>query len=162
MLQVKFKLLIIVSLGFLASTINAQQTTVASGGNANGSGGSAAYSIGQTVYSTYTSTNASVAQGVQQPYEISIVTEIKEAKNISLSFAVYPNPTTDFMKLKTDSYSGKNLIYQLYQLDGKVLETKKIEETETSISMTHLASGIYFLKVTEVDKVLKTFQIIKN
>ena len=162
MQQHQIKIVTLVLLSLFQSTINAQETTDAAGGNASGSGGSASYSIGQTVYSTYTSTNASIAQGVQQPYEISIITEIKEAKDISLSFEVFPNPTTDFLKLKTDTYSNKDLTYHLYQLNGKIIETKKIEETETSISMTHLASGVYFLKITELDKELKIFQIIKN
>lgn len=154
--------LIIALIGLLNSYINAQNSFNSSGGNNSGSGGSVNYSIGQVVYTTNSCTNGSIAQGVQQPYEISIVTEIKEANNIKLSFLVYPNPTTDFLKLNTGNYNYKNLTYYLYQLDGKVLETKKIEDIETSISMSHLASGIYFLKITELNKDLKTFKIIKN
>lgn len=156
------KILTLVLLSLFQSTINAQETTDASGGNASGSGGSASYSIGQTAYTTHTGTNGSVAQGVQQPYEISIVTEIKEAKDISLSFIVYPNPTTNFLKLKVENYTSENLTYHLYQLDGKILETKKIESLEVSITTEHLASGIYFLKVSETDSDLKIFKIIKN
>ncbi len=162
MKQCKLKFILVVLFSLFLNVIYAQQTTGASGGNAAGSGGSTSYSIGQTVYTTHTGTNGSVAQGVQQPYEISIVTEIKEAKDISLSFVVYPNPTTDFLKLKTDTYPNRDLNYHLYQLNGKILETKKIENIETSISMVHLSSGIYFLKITELDKDIKTFQIIKN
>jgi len=162
MRQFKLKLIAVVLLSLLQNIINAQQSTGASGGDASGSGGSAAYSIGQTVYTTYAGTNASVAQGVQQPYEISIVTEVKEAKNILLSFTVYPNPTTNFLKLKINSYNSDNLTYSLYLLNGEILETKKIENPETSISMEHLASGVYFLKITELNKDIKTFQIIKN
>lgn len=162
MQQTKLKLIIIVLLSLFQSVIKAQETTDASGGNASGSGGSASYSIGQTVYNTYTGTNGSVAQGVQQPYEISIVTEVKEASDITLSFMVYPNPTTNFLKLKVENYTSENLMYQLYQLDGKILETKKMESLEVSITMEHLASGIYFLKITELDKDIKTFKIIKN
>lgn len=156
------KLSTILLLGIFPGIVNAQQTIDAAGGNAAGSGGSANYSIGQTVYTTHTGSNGSIAQGVQQPYEISIVTEVKEAKDISLSFVVYPNPTTDFLKLKTDTYSDRDLNYHLYQINGKILETKKIENIETSILMVHLAAGIYFLKITEQNKEIKTFQIIKN
>lgn len=59
-------------LGFGITTAQAQQATTATGGNASGSGGPVAYSVGQVVYTTNTSSNGSVAQGVQQPYEISI------------------------------------------------------------------------------------------
>lgn len=158
----KSKLIISIVIGLFHSYVSAQENINTSGGNTSGSVGSVAYSIGQTVYNTHTSTNASVSQGVQQPYEISIVTEVKEAKDILLSFVVYPNPTTNLLKLKTNSYNNDNLTYYLYQLDSKILETKKIENAETSISMEHLASGVYFLKISELNKDIKTFQIIKN
>ena len=57
----------------LGLTAQAQQATTATGGNASGSGGTVAYSVGQIFYTTNTGTTGSEAQGVQQPYEISIV-----------------------------------------------------------------------------------------
>ncbi|MBK6984779.1 MAG: T9SS type A sorting domain-containing protein [Bacteroidetes bacterium] len=75
---------------------------------------------------------------------------------------MYPNPTKDFLKLKLENYKSENLTYHLYQLDGKIIETKKIENLDVTISMEHLASGIYFLKITELNKDIKTFKIIKN
>ena len=59
--------LLSVSLGAL----QAQQAVLTSGGDATGTGGSAGYSIGQTVYSTTSGANGSVAHGVQQAFEIS-------------------------------------------------------------------------------------------
>jgi hypothetical protein len=162
MQQSKLKLITFVLLSLFQGTVNAQETTDASGGNATGSGGSASYSIGQIVYTTHTGTNGSVAQGVQQPYEISVVTALEEAKDIALSFLVYPNPTYDFLKLKVENYISKNLSYLLYDISGKTIESKKIEGTEATIPMESLATGTYFLKVTEGNKDIKTFKIIKN
>jgi hypothetical protein len=42
-------------------------------------------------------TNGTAAQGVQQPYEISVVTAIEKALDILLEMVVYPNPATDFV-----------------------------------------------------------------
>jgi hypothetical protein len=66
-------LILLSTLTFSLSTIHAQEAIPAGGGNASGSGGSASYSVGQVVYTTNTGTNGSAAQGVQQPYEISVV-----------------------------------------------------------------------------------------
>ena len=44
--------------------------------------------------------NGSAAQGVQQPYEISVVTAVEKALDISLEMVVYPNPATDFIKVE--------------------------------------------------------------
>ena len=81
--------------------LKAQQATTTSGGNASGSGGSASYSVGQVVYTTNTGAGGSVSQGVQQPYEISIVSGIEE-QGITLTCTAYPNPTTDYLTLKID------------------------------------------------------------
>ena len=146
----------------LGIAIQAQNAIPASGGNATGSGGSVSYTVGQVVYTKYTGTNGSVAQGVQQPYEISVVTGIVEAKGISLEIEVYPNPATDFVKLKIENYEVKNLRYQLYDINGSLIKDNKVEGNETSISMQNLLPSVYFLKVTDNNKVIKTFKIIKN
>jgi hypothetical protein len=70
--------------------VHAQSTIPATGGNAAGNGGSVSYTVGQIVYTTVSGTNGSVAQGVQQPYEISVVTGI-ENKEINLSCSIYSN-----------------------------------------------------------------------
>src|SRR6056297_978638 len=56
---------------------NAQQAMPASGGDASGSGGFVSYSVGQVVYTTHTGANGSVAQGVQQTYEIAVESGIE-------------------------------------------------------------------------------------
>lgn len=144
------------------TTIIAQTTIPASGGNASGSGGTSSYSVGQIVYTTNTATNGSVTQGVQQPYEISVITGIEAAKDISLEMVVYPNPAQDFVKLTIKNYEAQNLKYQLYDINGSLIKDNKVEGNETSISMQNLLPSVYFLKVTDNNKVIKNFKIIKN
>jgi len=142
--------------------LQAQNAIPASGGNASGGGGSASYTVGQIVYTTNSNSNGSVAQGVQQPYEISVVTAIEKAKDISLEIMVYPNPATDFIRLKIENYEVQNLRYQLYDINSSLLHDNKIVGNETNIVMSNYVSATYFLKVTDNNKVIKTFKIIKN
>jgi hypothetical protein len=142
--------------------LQAQNTISASGGNASGSDDSVSYTIGQIIYTTYIGTNGSVAQGVEQPYEISVVTGIKEAKDISLVIIVYPNPAPDYVRLKIKNYDIQNLRYQLYDNNGSLLQDNKVEGSETNIVMGNLVPANYFLKITDNNKVIKTFKIIKN
>ncbi|MFH1004629.1 MAG: T9SS type A sorting domain-containing protein [Bacteroidota bacterium] len=160
----KIKLSIVFLLGLGLTGLQAQETVLSTGGNASGSGGSVSYSVGQIVYTTTAGTNGFMAQGVQQPYEISIVTEIKEAKGIVLNCSAYPNPAIDFVKLKIEKYKIENLIYQIYDIDGKLLENKKIESNEMNIVMSNLIPATYFLKVIDnnKEKEIITFKIIKN
>lgn len=140
-------------------TAQAQQATTAAGGDASGSGGTLAYSVGQVVYTTNTGTNGSVAQGVQHAYEISTTTGIKDL-SIQLEMDVYPNPTSSYLNLKTEDYT--HLSYQLYDSQGRVIETNKVTGNETTIEMGELSKATYFLKVSKEGQLIKTFKIIKK
>lgn len=155
-------MLLILFIGF--NKINAQQATLVSGGNATGSGGSVSFSIGQIDYITATGTNGSVSQGLQQPIEISTLSGTQFTQ-INLQMAVYPNPTTAFVYLKIDhseSFDLEQLAFQLVDINGKEIIYQKIYTSETQISLENLAATIYFLKVSENNKTIKTFKIIKN
>jgi len=52
--------------------LSAQQNTIAAGGLATGSGGTASYSIGQIDYITATGSGGTASQGVQQPYKLNL------------------------------------------------------------------------------------------
>lgn len=164
MKQKKIKLTALLLLGLGLIGLQAQEAVLASGGKAEGIGGSATYSVGQVVYTTnYGGVNGSVAQGVQQPYEISEVTGIEEAKGINIILSAYPNPSTDFLNLKVDaSTTQQSMSYQLFDISGKLLETKKIIGNETSIVMSNFVPATYFLKVVQNKNELKIFKIVKN
>jgi len=151
----------------LLTGIYAQETVPAAAGNASGSGGSVSYSVGQVVYTTNTGTTGSVEQGVQQPYVISVVPVIEPTKGIDLNYLAYPNPTNGFLILKTDeqnlNQNSKQLFaYQLYDVNGNLLENKKIETSEMSIDLSGLIPATYILKVTQDKQEIKVFKIIKN
>ena len=160
--RIKLKVIAFLTLVFSLSTVSAQTSINATGGNALGSGGSASYSVGQVFYTTNTGTNGSVAQGVQQPYEISVVTAIEEAKGINLSVLAYPNPTTDYLTLEVKEYELSNLHFQLYDMSGKLLQNEKITGNQTSIVMSYLVPANYIVKVIQGNKEVKTFKIIKT
>ncbi len=155
------KLAVVLSVIKMAN-VQAQSVVPAVGSNAISSGGSVSYSVGQIVYTTNFSSIGSIAQGVQQPYEISILTGIKEAKDILLQCLIYPNPTNDFVRLKIENDKIENLTYQLYDITGKLLENNKVESQEVNIALCNYAATIYCLKVIYNGKELKTFKIIKN
>ena len=155
-----FSLLLLSGLGF--SGLQAQEAITVGGGEASGAGGSVSYSVGQVNYLTLTGTNGSVSQGVQQPYEISVVTGLEEAKNIELVCSIYPNPTTNLLQLKVKDNGDTNLSYQLFDINGILLKSEKLTGDQTTISLGNLISATYFLKVIDNKIELKTFKIIKR
>ncbi len=164
--MIKKKLSLIVLYLIISGLIGlqAQNAVPASGGNASGSSGTVSYTIGQVVYTANSENIGSVAQGVQQPYEISNV-GIEETKGITLQCSAFPNPAYNYLKLKVDALtmlSIRSISYQLYEMNGKLLQNKKAESNETIISMESLAPATYFLIVTDNNKKIKSFKIIKN
>ena len=57
---------------------------------------------------------------------------------------VYPNPSSDYFTLKTTETTA---VYTLLNYAGKVLSTGKITEGSTSVNVSELPSGLYFVRV---------------
>jgi hypothetical protein len=153
---------VIIILCFGITTAKAQQSANTSGGNASGTGGTVSYSVGQMNYTTNNGTSGSACQGVQQPYEIFTLTSVDESKDLNINLSVFPNPTFDNLTLKIESTNTKNLSYLLFDLNGKLLATQKLDGTETKIAMNNYAAATYFIKINENNNTIKTFKIIKN
>ena len=144
-----------------AGLAQAQESANASGGDATGSGGTVAYSVGQVVYTTNTGGTGSVAQGVQHAYEIFTV-GIKET-NLNISLTAFPNPTTENLTLQISAYNNEQLSYQLFDIQGKLLSNGQILEQQTQINMNSLPPATYFINiVNQENKKVQSFKIIKN
>lgn len=143
-------------------TIQAQNTIPTTGGNATGTGGTVSYTVGQIAYSTLSGTIGIISQGVQQPYEISVATAIENSKEITLECTVYPNPTSGLIKLIVESFDNEEMRFRLFDLNGALLQDKKVESRETEISLENLSSSVYFLKVISKSKEMKVFKIVKK
>ncbi len=161
MKQIIIKLCLLLSVCFCWSRLKAQEATTATGGNAFGTGGTVSYSYGQIINATITGTGVSVSPGVQQPYEISVVLGMETSNEIFLNISTYPNPTTNYLILKSNNYVNENLIYRLYDNNGKILVSKKVKDNESLISMTNFKTAIYFLKVFSNNREVKSFKINK-
>jgi len=158
----RLKLCAVIMLAIGLTGLQAQTSVNVTGGNSSGTGGSVSYSVGQIDYTSKTGTNGSVASGVQHPYEISVITGLGEAIGASLSVSAYPNPTADFLELKVESDNLTNLSFQLCDMNGKILQIKKITGDHIKIVMSNLVPATYFVKLTEDNKEVKTFKVIKN
>jgi hypothetical protein len=139
----------------------AQQATIATGGDATGSGGTVAYSIGQVVYTTNTDDSFTVSQGMQQGYEIFTVGINETERNISLT--LFPNPTADNLTLQISDYNNEKLAYQLYDMQGKLLSNGEVTARRTQINIASLPRATYLLNVVkQANENVQSFKIIKN
>lgn len=142
------------------SAQNIHETIPVSGGEATGSSGSISFTVGQVVYQTYQGTNYSEAQGVQQPYEISIV-DIEDG-NMPGSVSVFPNPTDGLLWLIYNNKNGEEFNYQVTDITGKIIFGSSPANREVTINMNELPAGTYFLNICNMSNETKSFKIIKN
>ena len=139
-----------------------QESMTSTGGNAKGSNGTATYSIGQVMFKSYLGTNEYIGTGVQQPYEILTLENNDFSKN-NVSLSIYPNPISDVLHLVVNDDIWYDMMYQLFDIDGKALSKKqKIMAAETNVPMQEFGNGIYLIIITNDVKTIKTFKIIKK
>lgn len=139
----------------------AQESSTATGGDATGSGGTVAYSVGQVVFSANTDASGTVSQGVQQTYE-TFTLGIKETE-LNISLSVFPNPTVNNLTLQISDYNNQKLSYQLYDMLGKLLNSGQVTTEQTQINTSNLPSATYFINVlNHKNKKVQAFKIIKN
>lgn len=127
-----------------------------SGGDATGSGGRVAYSVGELVYTTNIGTTGSVSSGVQHAFEIYSIGINETANDILVT--VFPNPTAESLIMRTATYTNEKLSYQLFDMQGNLLYKGLIVEQQTQINMTDLSAATYFLNVVNIH----SFKIIKT
>jgi hypothetical protein len=160
----KPKLRIPILLLFCSFTIwlQGQESTSATGGNASGTGGTVTYTVGQVACSFLMGTSATINQGVQQPYEISIVSGLENLEGINLECSVYPNPAGGQIKLKIKSDDYENFRFHLYDSNGVLLIDRKVDSEETTITIENLSPSVFLLKVVRKNVDVKVFKIIKK
>ena len=135
--------------------LKAQEGSVVSGGESTGENFNISYSIGQLFYTTNTGNNGSVTQGIQQVYQITTMVGICQT---DLRLEVYPNPTTNFLKLVVEDKKLENLEYQLYDLKGKLIKNKKVKASKTDIDMSLLPTSSYLMYVNNNEQTIKSFK----
>ena len=137
----------------------AQSSIVATGGEATGSGGSVSFSVGQIAVQTNGDGTTTISEGVQQPYEISVV-GVDDYPTITLNATVYPNPTLGNLQLTMNNLQLKGEV-RVYDANGKYLFMKKIENETTFFDLSDYAPGIYYLNVYSDKQMLKSFKVVK-
>ena len=156
---------LIIFLLCVAGATFAQSAIVPVGGDAQSNSGSVSYTVGQIAVQTSANSDGSVsvAEGVQQPYEIQAV-GVDNYPQIALNAVVYPNPTEDLAQLQLNGFEipAGGLRAILYDGKGKQLQTLTVTDDLTSFQIGHYATGTYYLELRDGRQVLKTFKVVRK
>jgi len=80
--------------------------------------------------------------------------------DLAISQAVlYPNPTTDFVTIEN---STDVVSYTIFDMNGRKIVEEKVQNTQNIIDVQFLNSGIYFVKLNELNGASVTHKLIKR
>ncbi len=144
------------------TSLQAQNIFTSSGGDVTGSGGSVSYSVGQAFYHTHSAGAGSVAEGVQQPFEIFIITSADDLISDKIHLRAFPNPVITQLTLSVAQGHYTDVSYRLMDMHGQLIRSERIPDGDTAINMDFLRPGTYFLLVFDQDRMAGAFKIIKR
>jgi hypothetical protein len=147
-------LFIILGVSILSS---GQQAIISAGGDANGNGGSVSYSIGQVAYSH--DIDGISNEGVQQPFELFVVSIDHVLRNFQLN--VFPNPSSTEVIIAMETFNPGFSITVL-SADGKLLETMRLLSSRTTIDVSSWPAANYLIMLSNEDGKTASYQIIKH
>ncbi|MBP5994506.1 MAG: T9SS type A sorting domain-containing protein [Crocinitomicaceae bacterium] len=139
------------------STVSySQQVILGNGGEANGLGGNASYSIGQVFDFTSFNSSFSIQEGVQQTYKINTDGLLEMESEL---FSIYPIPTSDFIniELKPTDFEFE---YYVISREGSLVDKGIINSQNSTINLVDLKTGEYHV-MCKSSKQFFTSKIIK-
>lgn len=95
------------------------------------------------------------------PYSVSTEIENENSSNVELDFKktkelftqvkVYPNPTSGRFTIELESTSDSESEYQLLDINGRLIQTKKVSGNRQSVNMdiSSQSAGVYLLRIKQ-------------
>lgn len=150
---------ILITIFLSASSLQAQEVVSTSGGHGETASGSLSWTVGETLIETITDGTKTLTQGFHQGKLT--VTAIKELKVSGIELSVYPNPTNSFISVEQKTAEQRDLLLSLFDLKGRLILQKKMAGSREAIKMQNYKPATYILKVTEGNKEIQTYRIVK-
>lgn len=102
--------------------------------------------------------------GFQQGEPRSPGTNLHEIPTAELPLmSVFPNPTADHLTLQIVDFNHEKLAYQLFDMQGKLLNNEKIVTGQTTLNLSLLPAATYLLHVLNQDnRIIRSFKVIKT
>jgi len=139
----------------------AQENISVSGGESTSNDGVVSFSIGQVFYNNFENNDGSISEGIQQVYEISVISQIKDKQTNNIEIYAYPNPANDYIIIDIKDYKDEDYSFEICDINGKILFKNVINSTKTKAFIDETISSIYFIKILQNKTEIKTFKILK-
>lgn len=137
--------------------VNAQEVVSTQGDSYSNANGSIDFTIGEVVTETGTDGTTDLTQGFHQTNWNFLGVEDFTPNYEAI---IFPNPTEDVLNIRTSSF--ENVMYTLYDAQGKLVMHNILNGEQTPIQVSQLAPGSYSLTLHNESQNLKTFKLVKT
>ena len=143
---------------FFSAIVYGQEVISSQGDTYSNGNNSIDFTIGEPVIATVSDGTNDLTQGFHQTL-LTIVNV--EDLDVMFSVNIFPNPTSDMVKLNIEKYEG--LSYQIFDVAGKLIIKDIITDQKTSVNVSNYPKGTYLLTLTNQEKnKIKSYKIIKK
>lgn len=154
----------LIAIGLIISTARvglAQELQAVGSGGAfhQNTQGSISWSLGEVATQTLKAGDYIITQGFQQSKLT--LTSVYQRQGYNKLIIAYPNPTNDFINLKTDGHT-QNLYYRVYDINGRIVKSGEFKSNPTLVSFRDLDAAIYFIRIIQNNLEVKTIRVVKN
>ena len=95
---------------------------------------------------TYTySVVAVYEEGESETITATVTLTVSVEENNEIAFVMYPNPAKDFVTIE----SAMDAVVKIYSVNGQMLSQQNISEGISTIDLSNLNAGMYFISVNE-------------
>jgi len=157
------RILINILIGLISVVGFSQQVVVGSGGDAKSSSGSFSYSVGQLIVSQvnpgsnlWGNEAITLNHGVQQYFIPNCLT------NVSAEIIASPNPSYGLVNISLLNWDEIDLSLSISDASGRVIMNKTLKAKKSSLELSHLSSGVYFLTTRNNCGAFTSFKLIIN
>ena len=95
---------------------------------------------------TYTyAVSAVYEEGESETVTATVTLTVSVEENNEIAFVMYPNPAKDFVTIE----SAMDAVVKIYSVNGQMLSQQNISEGISTIDLSNLNAGMYFISVNE-------------
>jgi len=91
---------------------------------------------------------------------IDIINDVSDINGSLTAMSIAPNPVCQTALVSIPSLEAEDATLQLFNVDGRLLQTQLVQQGQATINAALLNSGIYFLQVIKEGKIISSGRVV--
>ena len=151
------KQLLLLGLLAIINSVHSQEVVSTQGETYSSPNAIIDFTVGEVVINTVSDGTNNITQGFHQTNWNFVGLE---SHTPSFEAIIFPNPTLEVLNIRASAF--ENVIYTLYDAQGKLVMQDILSAEQTLIPVSQLATGSYSITLNNPTQNLKTFKLIKT